>query len=177
VLKLNWVNRRLGQRGITVIAALVGAALVGIAVFIVMKGFQHFSAGRLGLTRRLQGDEFLVAAAAGLQQSDFSDVLGQCRTTGVLNIASPRTGVCVKSGVLDPALGVTRPSLRPWTLEVVRDEFGKPAADGTQCAELLWCRHLASGRILEVLIQGNWRDGRAEHGLVQRRLTVRRTRW
>lgn len=161
----------------SMIAAVIGAALLGFTVYIVMQGFSRFSSGRLALSRRLKGDEFLVAAAGKIQLSEFSDIIAQCRTTGVLNIAAPRNSVCVRAGALDPALGNGGPNIRPGTLQVVRDEYGRPTPQGTQCVELLLCRHLASGRILEILLQGNWKEGKADQGLIQRRMTVRRTRW
>lgn len=165
------------------VAALVAAALLGIAAMLVIQAFKTMSQGRMGLNRRLQGDEAMVTASVGVQQADFGDVLGKCRTRAVLNIPScsdptktTPDGPCVVSGKLNAALGNPPPDTLPWATEVLRDAYGRPSPQGTQCSEVIRCCHRASGRILEVMVQGNWLDDSSE-GVMRRRLTFRRTRW
>jgi hypothetical protein len=165
------------QRGLTLIAALIAAAVLALAAYFVMQSFDVFSRGKLGLQQRLQGDEALVAAAVGIQQADFSEIVALCRDRGIMNAPAPRDSVCVNAGVFNAALGSPPAPVLSTTLEVLRDVQGRPSPQGNQCFELLHCRHLASGRILEVLLQGNWVDGARRGSIVQRRLSFRRTRW
>jgi hypothetical protein len=170
--------QRVGQRGISLVAVLVGGALLSAAVFVILRGFQQFSTGKLGLARRLKGDEALVTAAFGVQQLSFAEILAQCRARNILNTAAPRASVCVTAaGIFNPALGTPAGSVEPWTMEVLRNGLGQPSPTGNQCEEMLWCRHLASGRILEITVQGSWLDPKNTGGVIQRRLAFRRTRW
>jgi len=162
--------------GFSILAALVGAGLLALGSLLVMNAFQHFSSGRLNLARRLRGDEALVAAAFGVQQLDFAEILKQCRARNILNSTAPRASVCVTAGAFNPALGTPSGPVQPWTLEVLRDAGGAPSPNGNQCEELLWCRHLGAGRILEITVQAHWSDPKSGQ-IVQRRLAFRRTRW
>lgn len=171
------IFHRWNERGVTLIAALAAAGALGFVVYIILRSFEIFSVGKLSFARRLQGDEAMVAASVGVQQADFNEILTQCRTRAILNSPQPRASVCAPNGVLNRALPNPPGAIQPWTMEVVRDAYGRPSADGEVCVELLHCRHLASGRILEVMVQGNWIDPHQPTVATQRRLTFRRTRW
>jgi len=106
-----------------------------------------FGQSSWGGIARLHADEAFQSAATSLQLKEFDDIVSQCREKGVLDTVQPKAGVCSKAG-----------------------------PQGAPCIEVLWCRYLGAGRIVEVTMQGSWHDPKTG-GVAQRRLSFRRTRW
>jgi hypothetical protein len=174
--------------GFSIVAALMGLAMVTSAALLLMSALGFFKANEVRSRGRVLIQNSLLETAAYIRNVDFSTLQTLCETRGAYGADLLPTSKC-----LDPAnrsqfnpdpnestgVGPSANANLPKIVDVRLDlKTGYPSMTGESCVALAKCDEKVSNQFIEVRLVGYWRDpdSRRAPQINQSQLIIERVR-
>lgn len=166
------------RTGISLVTVMISLGIISIAafIFIQMSGSLLFGSSRID--KSLKGQQVLVGVASDLQRQEYGVILDKiCGGVPLNNPEKDLTGNCIAGNQLKPLSAQTQPPKGYPLINVLLSENGKASETGDTCVELVKCKLVADGDLLELHLRAHWKDPDPKKGLASRTTVLRRARW
>ncbi len=165
------------QHGFSVIAALVGIVLVGIAAWVLSSAVVDNKQWGFKADRRVQVTRIIVDTVSHLMSQEYSYLRQLCAGPPNRFAPTPVSGRCLSAdGSFNMGSESTPNPLVPRLFDVRRDWMGAFANDGKVCLELVQCRDLAGGRMIDFTVRAYWKDPSGQRQALTHQMQARKAR-